>query len=244
MFLSVKDTIRPRPATPSISITRSVERFFPSTRSYMTASNSARSVFDRPALDSAAAAFREWDANCLEIGLVNNMPSAALETTERQFRARLRAAADGIAVRLTLHALPDVPRTDASRRHVNRHYSDINDLWNSHLDGLIVTGTEPRAPDLTDEPYWGSLAKLVEWAERQTYSTIWSCLAAHGAVLHTDGIGRRPLPDKCFGVFECARVSDHSLTANIPARSHMPHSRWNEIPEDALRECGYRVLAR
>jgi len=24
----------------------------------------------------------------------------------------------------------------------------------------------------------------------------------------------------------------------------MPHSRWNEIPEDALTSCGYRVLTR
>src|SRR2546430_6145632 len=24
----------------------------------------------------------------------------------------------------------------------------------------------------------------------------------------------------------------------------MPHSRWNEIPEDALMTCGYRVLTR
>jgi homoserine O-succinyltransferase len=24
----------------------------------------------------------------------------------------------------------------------------------------------------------------------------------------------------------------------------MPHSRWNDVPEDALRACGYRVLTR
>src|SRR2546422_9778102 len=24
----------------------------------------------------------------------------------------------------------------------------------------------------------------------------------------------------------------------------MPHSRWNDIPEDALASCGYRVLTR
>jgi homoserine O-succinyltransferase/O-acetyltransferase len=210
----------------------------------MTAFNSATSVCDRIALGGGSAGFRESDANCIEIGLVNNMPSAALESTERQFRARLRAAADGIAVRLTLYALPDVPRTEAGQRHVSSYYSDIDDLWNNPVDGLIVTGTEPRAQNLKDEPYWGSLAKLLEWAERHTHSAIWSCLAAHGAVLHVDGIVRRRLPDKCLGVFESARVSDHPLTARVPARSHMPHSRWNEIPEDALRTCGYQVLAR
>jgi len=188
--------------------------------------------------------FRESDANCIDIGLVNNMPSAALEATERQFRARLDAAADGTLVRLTVHALPDVPRTEVGQRHVSRFYSDIADLWNSHLDGLIVTGTEPRAPNLRDEPYWQSLARLLEWAEHHTRSSIWSCLAAHAALLHIDGIARRRLGDKCFGVFECAKVLDHPLTANVPAPTNMPHSRWNEVPEDAMTACGYRVLTK
>ena len=147
--------------------------------------------------------FRESDASFLDIGLINNMPDSALEATERQFRALLDAAAGGISVRLTLYALPDVPRADVGRRHVNRFYSDIADLWDNRLDGLIVTGAEPRAPNLVDEPYWGSLTRVLEWAEHHTHSTVWSCLAAHAAVLHMDGIGRRPLENKRFG---CLRV--------------------------------------
>jgi homoserine O-succinyltransferase len=192
----------------------------------------------------SAVEFRESDAACLDIGLINNMPDAALKATERQFLALLDAAADGLVVRLTLYALPDVPRTDGGRRHVSSFYSGVGDLWNGHLDGLIVTGTEPRAPDLRDEPYWGSLTRVLEWAEHNTPSTVWSCLAAHAALLHLDGIGRRPLSDKRFGVFECTRVSDHPLTAGAPSRWPMPHSRWNDIPEDALTSCGYRVLTR
>lgn len=187
--------------------------------------------------------FRTSDPNCLDIGLINNMPDAALDATERQFRALLAAAADGIVVRLTRYTLPEVPRTDFGRRQV-RKYSNIDDLWGRHHDGLIVTGTEPRAADLEDEPFWGSLTRVLEWAERHTYSTILSCLAAHAGILHFDGIVRRPLSDKRFGVFECVRVSDHPLTAAGPARLQMPHSRCNEIPEEALLSCGYRVLTR
>ena len=181
-------------------------------------------------------------ADCIDIGLVNNMPSAALEATERQFRTLLHASADGIRVRLRLYSLPEVPRTDSGQRRVSTCYSDLNDLWDSRLDGLIVTGTEPRAQNLADEPYWESLTTLMDWADRQTHSTIWSCLAAHAAVLHTDGIGRRRLSEKRFGIFDCATVAGHPLTAAAPACLHMPHSRWNEIPEDALTTCGYRIL--
>jgi homoserine O-succinyltransferase len=199
--------------------------------------------FDRD-LPGQPLAFRESDANCIHIGLVNNMPDAALEATEAQFLALLDAAAGGMVVRLTVYALPDVPRTDVGRRHVESFYAGIGDLWDSHVDGLIVTGTEPRASNLMDEPYWGSLTSLLEWAEDNTHSTVWSCLAAHAALLHMDGIGRRPLGDKRFGIFECARVTDHPLTAGLGSRVRMPHSRWNDIPEDALRSCGYRVLTR
>jgi homoserine O-succinyltransferase len=144
---------------------------------------------------------------------------------------------------LILYTLPEVPRTDFGRRQVSG-YSDLGDLWDSHLDGLIVTGAEPRAADLEDEPYWDSLTRVLEWAESHTYSTILSCLAAHAGILHIDGIVRRPLGDKRFGVFTCVRVSEHPLTAAAPSRLQMPHSRWNEIPEGALLACGYRVLTR
>jgi len=179
----------------------------------------------------------------LDIGLINNMPDAALDATERQFRGLLDAAADGLAVRLTLYTLPEVPRTDFGRHQVSR-YADLDALWDRHHDGLIVTGTEPRAADLDDEPFWGSLTRVLEWAEHHTHSTVLSCLAAHAGILHFDGIARRALDDKRFGVFDCVRVSEHPLTAAAPGRLRMPHSRWNEIPEEALLRCGYRVLTR
>jgi homoserine O-succinyltransferase/O-acetyltransferase len=180
----------------------------------------------------------------LDVGLVNNMPDAALESTERQFRDLLQAAAGDLSVRLRLYSLPDVPRGEAGRRHVSNGYSQIDELWSSDLDGLIVTGTEPRAPALPDEPYWGSLTRVLEWAEHNTASTVWSCLAAHAAVLHMDGVRRQALDDKQFGVFDCTIMSEHPLTAGIPGRIRVAHSRWNVLPEDALRSRGYSVLTR
>src|SRR5206468_9883859 len=58
---------------------------------------------------------------------IYNMPDAALDATERQFRGLLGAAADDVAMHLTLYSLPEVPRTDFGRRQVSR-YSSIDDL--------------------------------------------------------------------------------------------------------------------
>jgi homoserine O-succinyltransferase len=180
----------------------------------------------------------------IHIGLINNMPDAALKATERQFLTLLDAAADGVEVNVSLYALPGVPRSESADCHLQRFYSGIEDLWDRHLDGLIVTGTEPRVENLRDEPYWESLAKVIEWAEENTHSAVFSCLAAHASLLHNDGIGRRRLAHKRFGVFECLRAADHPLTAGIRAPLQMPHSRWNDIAESELTDCGYRILTR
>ena len=180
----------------------------------------------------------------LAIGLVNNMPDAALKTTERQFRDLLAGAAGGPSVALRVFSFPELPRSEQGRRHVAEHHEPIENLWGSQFDGLIVTGAAPVSPALEQEPCWPALARLVEWAERHTASTIWSCLAAHVAVRHIDGIERRPLGGKLSGVFECDRVADHPLLAIMPARWTTPHSRYNALPETALRARGYNILSR
>lgn len=158
-------------------------------------------LLDTTPADTAAVQLRSH--NCIEIGLVNNMPDAALEATERQFVELIRAATNDIVVRLRLYALPDVPRGNRGLQETAARYRDVAEPWDSRLDGLVVTGTEPRTADLRDEPYWPTLGKLVDWARDNTASAIWSCLAAHAAVLHTDGIERLPLAQKQFGVFDC-----------------------------------------
>jgi homoserine O-succinyltransferase/O-acetyltransferase len=186
----------------------------------------------------------ECDDDPVVIGLVNNMPDAALRSTERQFRALLSGASCKVAVRLRLFSLPELPRSEIGRSHINQYYEDISELWASQLDGLIVTGTEPRAPTLTDEPYWHALTKLVDWAQDHTLSTIWSCLAAHAAVLHLDGIVRRALGEKLVGVFDCVRAAEHAILFDVPPRWQVPHSRYNDLPEDGLLSRGYLVLSR
>lgn len=183
----------------------------------------------------------------ISIGLINNMPDAAFKATERQFISLLDAASEGTEVQLSLYTSPSIPRTEPAVRRAASHYASVETLWNAGpdgLDGLIVTGKDPATADLRDEPCWQMMTQVIEWARENTHSTVWSCLAAHAAVLHMDGIQRRRNGEKCFGVFDCARVSEHPLLAGAPPRFSVPHSRWNGIGAEDLEACGYRVLAR
>jgi homoserine O-succinyltransferase len=183
--------------------------------------------------------------DCLTIGLVNNMPDGALASTERQVFDLLQAASDEFPVGLRLYALPTVIRSDQAREYVRRSYLGVGVLCDGTLDGLIVTGAEPRAPQLTEEAYWSDLRQVIEWAKVGACSAIWSCLAVHAAVRHLDGIERRRLAGKCIGVFEQTRATaNHPLLVGAPAKLVTPHSRWNEIPEEPLRFHGYEVLTR
>jgi len=181
---------------------------------------------------------------CVSLALVNNMPDPALEDTELQFFELLDIASGDLPVILRLYSLTGVPRTDRGQRHLNSFYYNCDDLWQTRLDGLIITGTEPHQPNLPDEPYWSALTQLFDWAEQNTFSTVLSCLAAHASVLHGDGIGRVRLPDKQFGVFESMKGLDHALTSGNLERFRFPHSRWNEVRVEELEAYGYDVLTK
>ena len=185
-----------------------------------------------------------FSGQCINIGLINNMPDSALISTERQLFDLLDAAAGRLPVRLSFYALPMVPRTDWGQQYTDRFYSDNEDLWDDDLDGLIVTGAEPKASNLQEEPYWHSFGRVIDWASENTLSTIWSCLAVHGAVLHVDGIGRHQLDEKCIGVFDETKMMDHPLTEGVPAQLRLPHSRWNEVRAEALSASGYSILSQ
>jgi homoserine O-succinyltransferase/O-acetyltransferase len=197
-------------------------------------------------LDTAGSrpAIERRGGNHLSIGLVNNMPDAAWEATERQFLGLIRAAAADAVVCVNLFSIADVPRSDQTRTALAERYQDISELWDRSLDGLIVTGTEPRAADLRDEPYWSSFSELIVWARENTSSTVWSCLAAHAAVLRASGIERRRLENKRFGVFPCEVVGANPLVLGAPPRLRVPQSRYNDVPEMELAGSGYRVLTR
>lgn len=180
----------------------------------------------------------------LTIGLVNIMPDAAFLATELQFAELVGNAGGRKPARLHLFTLPEVAREGAAADRAAVHYRSIEQLRTTRLDGLIVTGTEPRQPDLSQETYWPSLTRVIDWAEDNTASTIFSCLAAHAAVQHLDGIRRERRPTKLTGVFASEKAVDHWITDDLDTPVRTPHSRWGNVREADLSAKGYQILTR
>ena len=197
----------------------------------------------QPLRDKDRAQREAQAGECLTIGLLNNMAGAAFKNTERQFISLLDAASAGIPVHVSFYTLPGLSLTESGGQQFARHYASVDALLSTQLDGLIVTGREPKFASLRDEPYWQSFTQVLEWARNNTCSAIWSCLAAHAAVLHMDGIDRRKSDEKNFGVFECEQASDHLFTQGLTPRFHVPHSRWNGVAREDLLAHGYSILS-
>src|ERR1700687_650930 len=81
----------------------------------------------------------------LTIGLINNMPDAALQATERQFMRLLRQAAGNVRIDFHCFSLPSVRRSQPARGRLEGQYTDIAEIDRLQIDGLIVTGAEPNA---------------------------------------------------------------------------------------------------
>jgi homoserine O-succinyltransferase len=179
----------------------------------------------------------------IHVGLVNNMPDAALRTTELQFARLLKDAAGPLDVRLRLFSLRSMPRAAETRGRMAGFYDDAAFLEAANIDALIVAGGQPGTEDQRREPYWAELTELIDWAQTGTLSTLFSGLAAQAAVLHLDGIAPRPLSGKLSGVYVSHQVQDDPLFFSAAPTMPVPHSRRSDIAESDLTAKGYRVLA-
>ena len=179
----------------------------------------------------------------LRIGLVNNMPDSALYATERQFARLIEAASEEYDIRLTLVSLKSIPREQEMQAAISETYRDARQIRLASPDALVMTGAEPREASLSDEPFWGELTALMDWSRGGVVSTLYSCLAAHAAAYHRDGVLRRKLVQKLSGVYESEVVLAHEITAGLQ-RMMTPHSRHNALAECDLDAKGYLTLTR
>ena len=181
-------------------------------------------------------------ARLLSVGLLNMMPDRALAATERQF-LHLLDSHDRRCCAMQLFRIEGIPRSEEGLQYLRQNYQDCAAVEHAALDALIITGANVTRPDLESEPFWNELARTLQCAERRRIPVVCSCLAAHASARIFHGIERRHLPRKRWGIFAHAvRPPEHPLTAQLPARFDMPHSRFNDIPEDALREHGVEIL--
>lgn len=179
----------------------------------------------------------------LHIGLLNMMPDKALAATERQF-FRLVGESNPIA-QFYVHpfTLPELPRSTEAQEHIDAYYETFDQIRDKGLDALIITGANVTGPELSNQPFWEPLIKVIDWAWENVTSTLCSCLTTHAVLQFRYGQHRLPQEKKIWGVYS-HRVMDkaHPLVGDVNSRFHVPHSRWNAVTPEQFRKAGLRVL--
>ncbi len=177
------------------------------------------------------------------IGLLNMMPDAALEATERQFYRLIGESNPIIQIYIHPFTLPILKRGEKAQKHIDAYYETIESLKKEGLDALIITGANVTEPNLSDESFWEPLTEVVDWAVNNVVSTLCSCLATHAVMEFRHGQKRRHLDDKRWGVYSHRVTHPHPLVRGINTKFDVPHSRFNQIDREQFEEAGAIVLA-
>ena len=208
--------------------------------------NSGLPTFERLRREGLEVLSREraarQDIRELHIGLLNMMPDAALEATERQF-LRLVGACNPIAqVYIHPFTVPGIARQGAAKAHVESHYEDFQTLKRQGLDAIIISGANPANPDITKEGYWDGMVEALDWGRENVCSMVCSCLATHAVLKIYHRIERVRLPQKRWGVYSHRLHGSHPLLTHINTRFDAPHSHVYEVSCEQIESSGGTVL--
>lgn len=183
------------------------------------------------------------DIRELHIGLLNMMPDAALEATERQF-FRLVGESNQIA-QFYLHpfSISNIARSEKGQAHIDQYYESFEQIKQQGLDALIITGANVTGPELSVQPFWQPLIEVIDWAYENVTSTLCSCLATHAVMEFRYQQKRRPLGFKRWGVYSHhVTRKDHPLVVDVNTRFDVPHSRFNQVDHAQFEKAGLHVL--
>lgn len=183
------------------------------------------------------------DIREMHVGLLNMMPDAALEATERQFFRLVGACNQITQFHVHPFTIKGLKREPEAQAHIERYYESFDTIKKDGLDALIISGANVSQPKLHYEPFWEPLSEVFEWAKINVPSILCSCLASHALIQHCYGIERTPLPAKRWGVFS-HKVIDrkHPLVSEINTRFDVPHSRFNEIFRTDMEQHDLKIL--
>lgn len=182
------------------------------------------------------------DLPSIDVGLLNLMPDAALRATDRQFVRLVSAYQDEANLYVYPFTLAAGLRGPDARDHIREHYATFQQLRDSSLDAMIITGANPSHIDLADEAFWPGLTEVIDWAVDGVRSTLCSCLATHAVIRHRQEIDRTLLPQKRWGVYSHATVTDHFLLDGVGRPVEAPHSHLFNLTSEEFEESGAQVL--
>ena len=174
------------------------------------------------------------DIRPLKIVILNLMPTKI--TTETQLMRLLGNPPLQVDVELLQMASHQSKNT--SEKHLMKFYKTLDEIREERFDGMIVTGAPVEQMPFEEVDYWDELCEVFEWAKKHVYSTMFICWGAQAGLYYRYGIDKIDLPKKLFGIYSHkVKHRREPLVRGFDDYFLIPHSRYTEVPAEALHEC-------
>lgn len=174
------------------------------------------------------------DIRPLKIALLNLMPKKI--ETETQFVRLLSNSPLQIDLEL-LQTASHVSK-NTSEEHLFKFYKTIDDVWQEHFDGLIITGAPVEQIPFEEVDYWPELCRIMEWSKTHVYSTMHICWGAQAGLYYHYGVPKYDLPEKMFGIFPHRTLLPyHQLLRGFDEEFYVPQSRHTEVRAEDIEKC-------
>ncbi len=171
------------------------------------------------------------DIRPIKIGILNLMPLK--EDTELQLLRSLSNTP--LQVDVTFLMVKSHHAKNTSKSHLNAFYETYDDIKDSNLDGLIITGAPLEFNRYEDVDYWDELCMIMEWSKAHVTSTFHLCWGAQAGLYYHYGIEKQVMDRKVFGIYEHhVRNRKVPLVRGFDDIFLAPHSRHTEIPYDVI----------
>lgn len=175
--------------------------------------------------------------NPLSILVLNLMPTR--RSTEHQFLTRFSEINPDVELTFMYPASHHFRGT--SRGDIERAYVCLDQIRDTHYDGLIVTGAPIETLPFNQVDYWEELETILDWSQVHVTECLYECWAAQACLFHDFGVRKHLLLSKLFGVYTAGTINPESPLARgfgAGGLLKMPQSRHtgivldeNQLPE-------------
>lgn len=173
------------------------------------------------------------DIRPLKIAILNLMPLK--EVTETQL---LRVLGNtSLQIEPVFLATESYQPKNTDKEYLDAFYRTFDEVKDENFDGFIITGAPVETLPFEAVQYWDELKEIMEWADKNVFSTLYICWGAQAGLYYRYGVPKYDLEEKRFGVFAHEVLEQNvKLLRGFDDAFYAPHSRHTEVRREDIEK--------
>ncbi len=173
------------------------------------------------------------DIRPLEIAIVNLMPTKI--ATETQIIRLLSNTP--LQINIHLVQMKGHVSKNTGQEHLERFYITSDQALTQKFDGMIITGAPVEQLDFEQVDYWDELCRIMDYAKKNVFCTLYLCWGAMAGLYHLHGINKRLMPRKFSGIYYSNLLKPNDpLLRGFDDYFPVPTSRYTTISADDVKQ--------